>query len=429
MSRAADRYEARDLTRAIVEAIETSGGATPIDLSGLMRESEKVLSRESGTKTGWAYWLLDVAVAEDDALVLLEANGSNAAGNTIVDGGKARIRHIVSKITEGGSDQLLGTVAVLPHGKRFHHIPEFFARALQLIAALHEKDIAAQLIYPGASPRDDCVNVVVGDLPALAGNLYCDREIKYHGAPISFIQNGNILPELERQARCADHKSLDLTVFHEGYGVLIANNKGEQQDLCVDTGFSPLAWDEAHSENEFVTKVEQMLQAYSLVAIKPNVGSQGIGVEFVGRGEFVVAKIHAQMAALRKSYGSNAALTAYPLRVFEWVKARPISHPTSDSEGEYLWDLRVEVLVSPGEIHAIPLIARVCPAAYRADHPYDPAAIKSNLSGREPTTDNLISPAELWQRLGFNYEDRILEASVSWARNALAEANRLPASR
>ena len=423
VSAVGDRDEACDLTKAIIAAIETSGGATPIDLSGLMRVSEEELSRQPDAATGWAYWLLDVTVTEDGSLVLLEANGSNAAGNTIVNGGMARVNHIVRKITETRPDRLRGTVAVLPHGKRFHHIPEFFARAIQLIAGLREAKIGAQFIPPGSSPRDDCINVVVGDIPTLASDLYCNGQIKYQSAPVSFIQNGNILPELVRQGKCEKIESLDLAVFHEGYGVLIANDKGLQQDLCAGTGFLPLRWREAYSGSEFVSEVERMLETCSLVAIKPSIGSQGIGVEFVGRGEFVLAKVHAQMAALHSSYGSNADLTAYPLRAFEWVKAEPISHYANDPQGKHLWDLRVEVLVSPEEICAIPVIARVCPAAYRADHPYNPAAIKSNLSGREPSTANLITPIELWQRLEFDYRERVLEASVSWAMKAAAEAN------
>ena len=415
---------ARNFTRAFVAAIRTSRGETPIDLSGLMRPSDDTeLVRESDTPTDWAYWLLDVTIAEDDSLVLIEANGSNAAGNTIVDDGMARVHHIARKIAEARSSSLEGTVVVLPHGKRFHHVPEFWVRAMHLIAVLQEEDRSVELIYPGSTPASDCLSMVVGDIPTVARNLYCGPQITYQGAPVSFIQNGNILPELVRQGKCETLESLDLSCFHEGHGVLIANNKGLQQDLCHNTGFRPLAWTEAEDTASFVSQIEHMLESFKLVAIKPNIGSQGIGVDFVGRGEFVHAKVQAQITALRNDYGSNADLTAWPLRAFEWVKSKPISH--SASEGQHLWDLRVEVLVSPGEIRAIPLIARVCPAEYRVDHPCNPAAIKSNLSGRGPTTSNLITPPELWQRLDADFNDRVLNASISWAENAAVAALRL----
>ena len=335
------------------------------------------------------------------------------------------VNHIVSKMTEGGSDGLVGAVAVLPHGKQFLHIPEFLARATQLNFALRNQGIATEYLYPGATPAPNRVNIVVGDIATLASNLYCDGDMTYHGAPVCFIQNGNILPELVRQGKCEKVESLNLAIFHEGRGVLIANNKSKQQDLCHNTGFVPLDWAEGNDVPAFVAKVERMLETFELVAIKPNIGSQGIGVDFVGRGDFVKAKVQSQVANLRTNYGSNADLTSFPLRAFEWVKSKPISHPKRSS-GEHLWDLRVEVLVSPQQIRAIPLIARVCPAEYRGDHPHNVAAIKSNLSGRDPSTDDLITPAELWHRLGFDYTGRILEAAASWAEKAAAKMSPIP---
>ena len=422
-TRSSDLDSARDLTRAFVASVGGSGGATPIDLSGLMRVSDEGVSRRPDGATGWGYWLLDVTVTEDDSLALLEANGSNGAGNSIVNGGLERINHIVSKMIQSDMTALQGTVAVLPHGKRFHHIPEFLTRATQLCMALRREGVDAEFVYPGSSPSPDHVSVVVGDIVTIASNLYCDAKVRYQGAPVSFIQNGTILPELVRQGKCEKVESLDLTVFHESRSVLIANNKSLQQDLCHDTGFRPLRWIEGDDVPSFISKVEGMLETLEIVAIKPNVGSQGIGVDFVGRGEFVKARVQAQVATLRRDYGSNADLTSFPLRAFEWVKSKPINHPDKSSRGKHLWDLRVEVLVSPHQIRAVPLIARVCPAAYRLDHPYNPAALKSNLSGREPSTDNLITPATLWHRLGFDYSDRILEAAASWAEKASPPEN------
>ncbi len=426
MSPLTDWRAARDLTRALAAAIDKSGGSPAIDLSGLMRGPDEGIVRETDAREpdspgGWGYWLLDVTITEDGSIALIEANGSNGALNSLVNGGIGRVNHIVDKIKSRRSIGLEGTVAVLPHGQRFHHIPEFMTRALQLVAALREKVVDTELLELGEAPKSHCLNVAIGDLPTVARNLYCHRQLTYHNAPVCFIQNGNILPELMRQGRLRNLGDLDLTSFHETQGVLHANDKGRQQELCHGTGFMSLDWTEADEFDDFITRVERMLDTRKLVVIKPSVGSQGIGVDFVGQGDSVVAKVGAQINALLESYGNNAELTAFPLRAFEWVKAKPISHSSSISGSVHLWDLRVEVLVSPREISAVPVIARICPASYSDAHPYNPDALKSNLSGRAPTTDYLLPPTELWNRLGGDYDRYgrpVLDAAIAWAEQA-----------
>lgn len=416
-------YEpARDLTRGLVAAIRTSDGREPIDLSPLMRPlpDEQRFSVQSEKASDWAYWLLDITITEDGSLALIEANGSNGALNSIVNGGIDRVHSMVGKILDRlkTSPTGEGSVVLLLHGEKFHHLPEFIGRAITIAKELRSLGINAELCSLADAPNRSCVNVIYGALPEAADLITVEPDLTYRGLPITLIQNGNLIPELIRKGKCSKESDIDLQVFHEGLSVSIANDKGIQQSLCEGTDFLELHHAKANSKVEFIDLIKRALEPLPMVVLKPNAASQGIGVTFVKRGDNVHEKVATLLRKIREGYGSNAELTGFPLRLFEWVKASPITHHGGNPVDGHLWDLRVEVLVSPGEITVTPVVVRVCPRPYRDDDPSNEEALKSNLSGRKPTTQFMVSPDDIWSQLG-DHDLSVRNAALQWAKNAI----------
>jgi hypothetical protein len=124
-----------------------------------------------------------------------------------------------------------------------------------------------------------------------------------------------------------------------------------------------------------------------------NGGSGGTGIRFCPPwfdDSKRANELRLLVAGAAKKYGDNIEDTLFPIRTFEFVRSTGYAL----EDGQHLWDLRVQVLISPGKIQASPAIIRLCPEQF------DPTlftrdSVVSNLSGRPPSIQFMRSP---WAR-------------------------------
>lgn len=370
---------------------------------------------ERGTRTAagasqtYGYWLLDVTVAEDGRLVVIEANGSNGATSSIGDHDRDRIRHMCETV-RGHGGPVVGEVAVLAHQDGFHHIPEFYARARAFVGGVEQLGVSVELIGPGEEPNTSSFNVLVGDIPAIAPLLLRDGpNLTYFGARVGFATNPNLLPAL---ARCGvETDALDLSFFHEGNLVLLAHDKAAQQEVCEGTPFTALWNREASTPERAILHVRELHQRGVAAVVKPNATSGGTGIRIVPVGADPVPVVRALMAETIKRYGVGTESTLFPLRTFEFAQAAPLTRP----DGPHLWDLRLELTASQGRITARPVMVRVCPAAFSGQLTHD--AVVSNLTGRAASTEFILNP-KVVEQIRPGLLNDLVGAGLAWAMKA-----------
>ncbi len=391
--------------KAISLAVAAGGGRSTIFLGDVEGDAE--IRAHHLTSETWAYWLLDVTATVDHRAVVIEANGSNGATDSI-GGSVHRVRHIVDALHARGGARP-GAVVLLGYQDGFHHVPEFFARAAQLADALEVDGHRAALLGPAEVPSADVYNVVVGDLPTLASELDVDGgALRFKGRTITFATNPNLVPALAR----AGHHDVDLGVFHEGQHARTVHDKGLQQDLCEGTPFTPLRHGAASTAEDAVRLVRELHDLGLAAVVKPNATSGGVGIRVVPVGDDPVLAVAAVVEETVARYGDGAATTALPLRIFEFVTAHPLPHV----DGAHLWDLRIEVLGRPGLLAARPVMVRLCPGTFTGALTHD--AVVSNLTGRTPSTNLILGPAVLDHRLRPGIVQDLCDAAVAWAARA-----------
>lgn len=393
----------------------------------LLATGESPVADESGISAGKShhyqthtdahtYVLLDVLLDVDGTWVIVEANGSNAAGSIAHDGDAPRVQHLIETLEArdvGGDIVAIGYQADTPCR------PEIYARAAQVATLWQERSATkVALVGPTTSETQAGPLVLVGTTEELAQILVVstDGKLSWKGRTIGLLSNGNVVPALARRGHL-DTRDLDLRVLHEGPTVApLIHDKGAQQELAPGTGFRSLEWGQAATEVGALEMIRDMSRAGGIM-VKINAGSGGTGVFPVSKGATALQIREALAEAFAKTvkkYGSMR--TAFPVRAFEFATARPI-----DMGGgrKHLWDLRVEIISRPGSLTVTPLSARACPAPF--DGTLRAASVIGNLTGTHDGAGRVIPADDLFHRLGLSVTqvEALAESAARWTVKAL----------
>jgi hypothetical protein len=205
-------------------------------------------------------------------------------------------------------------------------------------------------------------------------------------------------------ARAGNSYACDLGIFHEGgAGVIVGHDKALQQRFADAAGFRSLRCAEAASEEDALAAIADFNAAGITAVGKINSGSQGCGVRFFPPGETTahVHQLHEMRADASKKYGASAEQSLWPIRFFEFCR----SSDYRLNDGGHLWDLRMEVHVSPNITTAIPATMRLCPSPFDGTD-FHPACVVSNVSGR--------TTGSRFLRMPFAAHDQGKETELEW---------------
>lgn len=383
--------------------------------------------------TSYAYFLTDVTVTDSGEIRLIEANGSNAALSSAGLGrDDDRAEHMAkSFMARGMGDE--PAIAVLSHQEGFIHISEFVLRARGFAQRLQSAGRRVSLRHCDHPLGDEAITVICGPIGAVARQVTrSGRDLAFRGRRIAFASNTNLLPELVRLGtveREGHGYGIDDRIFHEGRATPIVHDKGIQQELAMGTGIAPLLWREAYTPAEWLD-VARWFRERRLVAVaKMHAGSGGCGIEVLTpdmTDEQALAVLDRIRAAARRKHGHDADSTVFPVRAFEFAKARPY-----ELRGKsHLWDLRLQVLVSPGEVEVRPCVVRLAPAPFDDSYSWD--SVVSNLTGRDggralqfmrvPGAERRSRPCTVLDGLGLTEADlhRVMIACGRWGAAAAA---------
>ncbi|MCK5927782.1 MAG: hypothetical protein KAG80_06245 [Nocardioides sp.] len=394
-------------SKVVALALSAAAARPTILLNGVTGVATAVAAQSSAQVYG--YWLLDVTLTADGRLVVIEANGTNGATSSIGNGDTDRIEHMASALTARGPVRP-GEAALLLHQDGFHHVPEFYARALGFVDRLEQEGIACTILAPGEAPCRTTLNVVVGDIPSAATRLsVAGSELRYGTARVGFATNPNLLPALVRVGCVVEE--LDLSFFHEGPLALLAHDKAAQQQVCVGTPFTPLWNREAASGSEAALQARELHRLGIAAVVKPHGTSGGTGVRVIPVGMDPAIAVEELVAETVDRYGPGTEHTLFPLRTFEFAQAAPLAR----DDGPRLWDLRLELMASPGQVSARPVMVRTCPAPFSSSLAHD--EVVSNLSHRVASTDHILGPDAL-EALRPGLVNELVRAGLAWAANA-----------
>jgi hypothetical protein len=338
-------------------------------------------------------------------LVCHEVNGPNAVGSDALTGDSAlraasEARQAVRRASEMGclmaDGKLTRPVATLhahQHWRSFRTAGEFYPRVDQFADRLESSLPGISICRRSATeaPGREEVTVVMGDVPAVAAQTSFNRDagrFEYHGRPVIFAGNPNLIPELVRTRKLPREElrqsAAELRVFHAWRLMHVVHDKALQQQLLRGTGIEPLRYFEAATREEAFHLARELLR-HGPVVLKPNACSGGAGVHVVAPGMSdaeVRDRIAAVVADCVAKYGENSEATLFPLRGFEFVRSTDFPLP----DGGRLWDLRIAVLFEPGRARVFPVSLRLAP------QPFDPRSFHlqrdqwvSNVSGRRDT--------------------------------------------
>lgn len=398
-----------------------------LDLSQFQGEEEIVFRVDANTD-GYSFFLLDLALCEDSHWRLIEANGSNAAlSSTSVNGDEARVKHLTEiffskKVSERKC------VVIFVHQKHFIHLGEFFCRAARFAEYISESSsVALRSVDEGIGT--ELVTVIAGEISEVAKQITCvGEEMLYKGVPVVLASNPNLLPELRRNRMLnGAARKIETELFHEQNCTMLIHDKAMQQTVCNGSGILPLFCEDAFSLQDCIDVVERATQNQKVVVAKMNAGSGGTGIEFftpwISKTE-AEEKLIAMENAVCEKYGANAKSTMYPIRFFEFAKAKEI---IIDGNG-HLWDLRMEVLVRPGSVEIRPCVVRACPGPF--DGSYSRQSVVSNLSGRVDVKmlskymfKNPFHPeSDFHDGLSISKDkfNELVDAIIKWSENALS---------
>ncbi|HEX5554271.1 MAG TPA: hypothetical protein VFX43_13585 [Chitinophagaceae bacterium] len=398
-----------------------------LDLSQFQGNEEIVFRMETNTN-GYSFFMLDVTLCEDNHWRLIEANGSNAAlSSTAVNGDNARVKHLTEIFLSKGVPGKK-CVVLFVHQFRFIHLGEFFCRAARFSEYLSEqRNVALRNVDEEIGNEE--VTVVAGEISEVAKEITCTaEEMLYKGVPVALASNPNLLPELVRN-HCLNvaMEKVIIGIFHEQSCTALIHDKTLQQTVCNGSGILRLNCDDAFLLPECMTVVEKAAKDNRVVVAKMNAGSGGTGVEFftpwMSQSE-VSQKLSAMEKTVIDKYGVNATATMYPVRFFEFAKAK---EAMINGKG-HLWDLRMEVLVRPGNVEIRPCVVRACPAPF--DGSYSRKSVVSNLSGRVDAKElaKYMFKNPFHAESGFNHGlcispeklNELVNAVVKWSENAMA---------
>jgi len=375
-----------------------------------------------------------------------EVNGPNAVGSDALTGDSAlraegearqtlrRVRELGWLGADGWLKQPVVTLHAHQHWRSFRTGGEFYPRVDQFAELLSQLLPNQDVCLRGGldSLGTEAVAVVVGDVPSVAAGLELNRaarRFEYRGRPVVFIGNPNLLPELIRTRKLHPEEPQKLTrelrVFHAARLLPIILDKGQQQLLLAGTGVRPLRWFAAHTFDEALQRTRAFL-AQGPVVLKPNATSGGTGVHVVAPGmtdQEIEQRLTAVVGDCVTKYGENAQATAFPLRGFEFI--RSTGYPMAD--GEHLWDLRIGILLEPGQAKVFPVSLRLAPDPFdeRTFHQGRDQWV-SNVSGRQVTLLKSGMDDEVLQVIGMTDAklDQVFAACVRWTMKAWDAASR-----
>ena len=366
-----------------------------------------------------AFFLLDVTMTEDRKIHLIEANGSNAALSSSAPGWDAdreRADHMAFsfRIKPKPSGPV---VAILSRPDNLVHKPEFYWRAGTFGQRL-SKHSPVELRHPGEKFGGEEITVVCGKISKIAPLIEVrNRVMFYRNRPVVFAANPNLLPELVRLGKIEREGSgynVDDTCFHEGHCTPIVHDKALQQSLTEGTGITPLMYREVYTRERWPEAIGWFREKQMACVAKMNSGSGGAGIDIITPdmpNEDCVATLDSIIDSSRKKYGPKADATVFPVRIFEFAQARPY---VMDGKS-HLWDLRLQCLVSPGQVDIRPCVVRLCREPFDGSFSWDSCV--SNLTGRDPcnalqymrTPDDVMDESEL---------RRVMQGCGEWCRAA-----------
>lgn len=390
-----------------------TGPAPVADEAGI--SSGATLSRDIPVDA-YSYLLMDVLLDTSNSWVLVEANGSNAAGSIAHGADAPRVAHLLDTMVARGIE---GRTIVIAYQSDTPCRPEIFSRAAQLASLWQGRvhETVGLIAVTGEPSAERSVVIGTTEEVAAALTLGAGGRLLWRGRVVSLLSNGNVLPALVRRGVVQSLDEIDLDVLHEGPIVgPLTFDKGAQQDLAIDTTIRPLGWASADDEPAAIAMIGEIAERQHVI-VKINAGSGGTGVFAMPAGAddaAIRASIADALARTQAKYGSTA--TAFPIRAFEFAQGIPVLH---EDGLPHLWDLRLQVLVRPGRIEVTPLSARVCPAPFSGE--LDAAAVICNLTGTDDGSQRVVPGGEFLARLGCTPAklDELVDGIAGWVTNAL----------
>jgi hypothetical protein len=368
---------------------------------------------------GYGMFALDVTVTTEGSPCIIEVNGSNCAlTSTAIGTDLPRALNMALAFTT--REPAAGPAAILlGHRPGLQFLAEFYARAVTFRELLADLGWDVELVNADTQPRTAEIAIVCGAIPELADHIERDGAgLRYRGRQVVFAQNPNLVPELVRRGDVRLHRAtydLDLSFFHEGAATPVVHDKVRQQQLAEGTGFAPLRSAYAWSYDEAVATVGEFHDAGVIPVAKGFAGSGGAAIGFFPRGADPDRILDRMLSSAQRSYGEKAGESIFPIQFFEF--ATSVGYPVRD--GRHLWDLRMLCLLSPGTVTVQPCVIRLCPAPFTGV--YEPAAVKSNLTGRAPTLRFVrAASAHNLRRAGVDDSvlGRLAEACANWSAAA-----------
>jgi hypothetical protein len=387
---------------------------------------------------GFSFFILDVTLTHQGKIVLIEANGSNAALTSSVLGkDDKRARHMYNSYLN--KKKLKGSVvALLPYQKGLLHVAEFFGRA-GLFAEFVSAEFLTRLCNTEENLGSETLSVVCGEIADIAKD--CSRngnELLYKNRPVVFATNPNLLPELARGGviRTTDgvHYNMPTPFFHEGRCTRVVHDRALQQDLAEGTNITPLSYEVANTLADCLPAVRRLHKKGHVAVGKMNAGSGGAGIEFFPpelSDDEITTNLGTIVNSATTKYGAAAMLTMFPMRFFEFARS-------TDYElygAGHIWDLRLQCLISPGRVEITPCVIRICSEPFDG-RTYSRESVVSNLTGRDPATlgrfmrspaaHRRSQPSTVLESIGIEEEimKRILDGCAQWCEAAWTASSR-----
>lgn len=379
------------LITCIEHALRKEGhGISP--MSEIIGQPARVFTLPN-TSSEFSFFAIDLTFCEDGAVVLQEANGSNGGSTGMLPTGQwLRAEHMATTAYHRGLRP--GMVALLVHANRTSLLPEFYARHALFALALQQLEIGSVATRTSSDELGDAdIEVVIGPLDEIENHIDCRADrMFYRGREVGFCANPNLLPALIRAGKIGSGPDsiLDLDVFHEGArAVPVVLDKIHQQHLAANTGLYQLLCAECASWTDAATAIREWNDTGQAVVAKIKSGSQGVAIGFfiARQADQIETGLSRMRTESISAYGPNADTTVLPLQLFEFAKSTAYRLGSAS----HLWDVRVEVHVSPGSTRLIPNSMRICPGPFNPVT-FDRAGVVSNLSGRKPSLEFVRNP-------------------------------------
>jgi hypothetical protein len=344
---------------------------------------------------GYAIIGLDLIFGRDGNTYLCEANGSNMAGTSFgaADGDAARAAHQAA----AAQDRIMSCergVVLICYAPGTGAITEILTRA-HLVRQEINRQRSCDLV-DAAHALTDNMAVVVDTVDNIASCVtVAQGKLMYRGVEAVSIANPNLLAELVRRGtvdRDGSGYAIDVSVFHDGPFVPLVHDKSAQQRVgaLAGGGIVPLAYRECHDLDACVLAVKEFQAIGKVSVAKMNAGSGGRGIEFFSAtcvSDDIKAGLSKVFESAANGYLGAIEKSIWPIRIFEFAEST--GYPVG--EGQHLWDIRVQALISPGSVELSFCGIRICPEAFTGGC-FNKGAVLSNVTGRRPDLGTTLSP-------------------------------------